>query len=61
MYTFTCTQYRNVSVPLMLAKLAMELLSLNFVDAKQCCTVHAQLKTNMRGQKMACVVLVALP
>ena len=34
----------NVSAPLMLAKLAIPLLLLNFVDAKQCGTVHAQSK-----------------
>ena len=48
----------NVSAPLMLAKLATQLLSLNFVDAKQCGTAHAQLKTSTRSQKMARVVLV---
>ena len=42
----------------MLVKLATQLLSLKFVDAKQCGTVHAQSKTSMRGQKMARVLLV---
>ena len=48
----------NVSVPLMLAKLATQLLSLNFVDAEQCGTAHAQLKRSTRGKKLARVVLV---
>ena len=44
--------------PLMLVKLAMQLLLLNFVDAKQCGTAHVQSKTSTRGQNMAHVVLV---
>ena len=42
----------------MLVKLAMQLLSLNFVDAKQCGTAHAQSKTSTHVQKVARVVLV---
>ena len=45
----------NVSTPLMLA---MQLLSLNFVDARQCGIAHTQSKTSTRGQKMAFIVLV---
>ena len=48
----------NVSTLLMLAKLAMQLLLLNFVDAKQCGTAHVQSKKSTRGQKMAHIVLV---
>ena len=48
----------NVSTLLMLAKLAMQLLLLNSVDAKQCGTAHVQSKTSTRGKKMAQVVLV---
>ena len=54
----------NVSTPLMLAKLATQLLSLNFVDAKQCGTAHAQSKTNMRGQndsRSSCTMYITLP
>ena len=43
---------RRVSVPL--AKLATQVLSLNFVDAKQCGTAHAQSKTSMHGQNSSC-------
>ena len=45
----------------MLAKLAMQLLSLNFVDAKLCGTAHAQLKTSTHGQKNYCTICITLP
>ena len=41
----------------MLVKLATQLSLLNFVDAKQCGTVHEQSKST-RGKKMVRVVLV---
>ena len=57
MYTHYCKTI-NVSAPLMLAKIAMQLLLLNFVEAKQCGTARAQSKISTRGQEMAHIVLV---
>ena len=41
----------HLRMVLMLAKLAMQLLSLHFVDAKHCGTAHAQSKTSTHGKK----------
>ena len=60
---FRCLLKPNTAKPetVILVKLATQLLSLNFVDTKQCGTAQVQSKASMRGKTMARVVFVALP